>query len=119
MYPTREFLGKIPQIVYAANDVVAAIAVTQLQVCCAVHQNIMHSIHHPLAIFMHHYSQVTQNVHSLLHLYDILYNCSKSIVISLMVNTHPCIHASTEHTYLFQGQVHIILLLYLDISQLA
>ena len=41
---------------------------------CAVHQNILHSIHNPLAKFMHHYSQVTQNVHSLLHLYDTWYN---------------------------------------------
>jgi len=59
------FLGKIPQIVYAANDVFAAAC----QWCSyryveQVHQNNSHSFYNPLDIFMHHYSQVTQSVHS-------------------------------------------------------
>ena len=46
----------------AANDVFAAIAVSSYRYVRAVHQNISHSIHNPLAIFMHHYSPATQNV---------------------------------------------------------
>ena len=53
-------LAKSQKLFNAANDVFAAIAVSSYRYVCAVHQNIIHSIHHPLAIFMHHYSQVTQ-----------------------------------------------------------